>query len=174
MPNYRRLFVPGGSYFFTVALMDRKASILTAHINALRRAYKSVCVRHPFITEAICILPDHIHCVWRLPAGDSNFSMRWRLIKSEFSRSLPRLANEPPAKRTGERGIWQRRFWEHCIRDADDLDNHVNYIHFNPVKHGLVGGPDDWPYSSWHAWKRDYGRPNAIPSAEWKPPHVGE
>ena len=158
MPNYRRLFVPGGTYFFTVNLHDRSSDLLIRRIDVLRQAYKYVSERHPFETAAIVVLPDHLHCIWRPPPHDSDFSMRWRLLKERFTKSLPSgVASE--GRRRGERAVWQRRFWEHAVRDDDDFENHVNYIHFNPVKHRYVTNPDDWPYSTWREYKRDYGKP---------------
>jgi putative transposase len=113
--------------------------------------YKSVQERNPFETIAICVLPDHLHALWALPEGDSNFAMRWSLLKSGFSRGLtvemPRSASKVARR---ERGIWQRRYWEHAIRDDRDLERHVDYIHFNPVKHGYVTKVTDWPHSSFH------------------------
>ncbi len=151
MVEYRRNFVPGGSYFFTVNLLDRRTRLLTANVEALRAAFRGVRSRHPFTVEAIVILPDHLHAIWSLPEGDVDFPLRWRLIKSAFSRTLP--GGEPvSASRAGrqERGIWQRRYWEHTLRDETDYARHVDYIHFNPVKHGHVGRVSDWPYSSFH------------------------
>jgi putative transposase len=142
MPNYRRLFVPGGTYFFTVNLLDRRTRLLTENIDAVRAAYGYVAKRHPFETVAMCILSDHLHCIWRLPPDDHDFSRRWRLIKSHFSKALPRSANPRAGRRDGERGLRQRRFWEHLIRNADDLDAHIDYIHWNPVKHGLAPAPE--------------------------------
>jgi len=155
MPDYRRLYVPGGTYFFTAALQDRRSRLLTEEIGRLRAAYATVARTWPFDTVAICILPDHLHCVWTLPEGDADFSTRWRLIKQNFSKSLPKDRDPAPGRRPGERGIWQRRFWEHLVRDEDDLDACVTYTHWNPVKHGLVQEIADWPYSSWH---RDHAR----------------
>ncbi len=174
MPNYRRLFIPGGTYFFTVNLLDRRRALLTENIDALRAAYACVTKHHPFETVAICILPEHLHCIWRLPPDDADFTTRWRLIKSRFSKSLPRRADPREGRRKGERGIWQRRFWEHLIRDAEDLDRHVDYIHWNPVKHGLAEEPDEWPFSTYHEWKKEFGRPITIPPEDWKPVHLGE
>ncbi|MEZ5920117.1 MAG: transposase [Parvularculaceae bacterium] len=174
MPNYRRLFIPGGTYFFTVNLLDRRTKILTDNIDHLRAAYRYVASRRPFETVAICVLPDHLHCIWRLPPDDDDYPARWRLIKSHLSKSLPRRQDPRAGRRTGERGIWQRRFWEHLIRDAEDLDRHVDYIHGNPVKHGLVAEPDDWPYSTYHEWKKEFGRPINTPPEDWKPLHPGE
>ncbi len=161
MPEYRRLFVPGGTYFFTLCLADRRADTLVRHVDALRAAYRKCVVAAPVETLAICILPDHLHMVWRLPDGDHDFSSRIGQFKGAFTRALPDTAKQEGRKR--ERGIWQQRFWEHAIRDETDLENHVNYIHFNPVRHGHVRDMDEWPWSSWHRFKRDYGQ-------AWKPP----
>ena len=155
MTNYRRNFVPGGSYFFTVNLADRQLGLLTEHINSLRAAFRYAMSRHPFTIEAIVVLPDHLHAIWTMPERDSNFSLRWRLIKAAFSRSL--LGDEQvSASRSSknERGIWQRRYWEHTLRDENDFSRHVDYIHFNPVKHGHVRRVIDWPHSSFHQMVR--------------------
>jgi putative transposase len=117
----------------------------------LRRVYVSVQKSYPFETIAVCVLPDHLHAVWSLPSGDANFPLRWSLIKSGFSRGLasdPRRTTSKIAKR--EKGIWQRRYWEHAIRDDTDLGHHIDYIHFNPVKHGYVSRACDWPHSTFH------------------------
>jgi len=151
MTDYRRNFVAAGSFFFTVNLAERRLSLLTDHIDALRDAIRKTRTRRPFTIDAIVVLPDHLHAIWTLPEGDSDFSSRWWLIKSAFSRSLPnneRISASRAAK--GERGIWQRRYWEHTIRDENDFARHVDYIHINPVKHGLVKRVRDWPYSSFH------------------------
>jgi len=151
MTSYRRNFVPGGSFFFTVNLLDRRSRFLTAHIGALRAAFRETKMRHPFSIEAIVVLPDHLHAMWTLPKGDSDFATRWRLIKSRFSRALPvgEQISESRASK-GERGIWQRRYWEHTLRDENDFARHADYIHFNPVKHGHVTRVADWPHSSFH------------------------
>ena len=151
MPNYRRLLVPGGCYFFTVNLLDRNSSLLTSQIDSLRAAVRATRNRFPFEIDAMVVLPDHIHAVWTLPDGDTDFSVRWRWIKIRFARAI--AANEhidPIRAARGERGIWQRRFWEHLIRDEHDYHNHIEYCWFNPVKHGLVERVEDWPYSSFH------------------------
>ncbi|UCJ17488.1 transposase [Pseudomonas sp. MM211] len=153
MSNYRREWMPGGTYFFTVTLADRRSTLLTDAIEVLRQAYGNAAHSMPFQTIAICVLPDHLHAVWRLPDGDSAYSQRWSLIKSCFSRSLPASDDLGASKlRRREKGIWQRRFWEHRIRDDDDLARHVDYIHYNPVRHGLVERVCDWPYSSFHRY----------------------
>jgi putative transposase len=153
MPPHRRAHVPGGLFFFTVVLADRRSALLVHHIDRFRRIYKSVTEQHPFETVAICVLPDHLHALWLLPQGDADFSLRWSLIKSAFSRGLPGYTPRNPSKITRrERRIWQRRYWEHAIRDEADLERHVDYIHFNPVKHGHVSQVCDWPYSSFHRY----------------------
>ncbi|CCE11988.1 conserved hypothetical protein [Bradyrhizobium sp. STM 3843] len=151
MTDYRRNFIPGGSFFFTVNLMDRKLALLTAHLEILRTAFRETRERHPFTIDAIVILPDHLHTIWTLPEGDDDYATRWRLIKSSFSRNIPggeRISASRVAK--GERGIWQRRYWEHTIRNETDFARHVDYIHINPVKHGLVTRVRDWMPSSFH------------------------
>src|SRR5262245_54674899 len=121
MPNYRRAFVPAGCWFFTANLLDRRGSLLTDEIEALREATRRTRERYPFHIDAFVVLPDHIHTIWTLPEGDADFSMRWRLIKIQFSKSIPRTERLSKVRRArGERGIWQRRFWEHLIRDDED------------------------------------------------------
>ncbi|MCC8938049.1 MULTISPECIES: transposase [Bradyrhizobium] len=155
MTTYRRNFVAGASFFFTVNLEDRRLRLLTEHIDQLRAAFRETRERHPFTIEAIVILPDHLHTVWTLPEDDADFSTRWRQIKSAFSRSLPAcelISGSRLAKR--ERGIWQRRYWEHTIRDENDFARHIDYVHINPLKHGLVERVKDWPHSSFHRMVR--------------------
>ena len=152
MPNYRRAWHPGGTYFFTVNLLERSGNdLLVRHIDLLRESVKVVRAAHPFIIHAWVVLPDHLHCVIELPVGDSDFALRWRLIKSHFSKSFPKteLLSATRARR-GERGIWQRRFWEHLIRDAKDFSAHMDYVHINPLKHGLVTSVAKWPCSTFH------------------------
>ena len=156
MTNYRRNFVPGGSFFFTVNLADRRQQLLTNHINALREAFRYATSRHPLTIDAVVILPEHLHAVWTLPDGDIDFPLRWRLVKTVFSRALPSDETVSTSRKSkGERGIWQRRYWEHTLRDENDYARHVDYIHFNPVKHGHVGCVRDWPYSSFHRMVRE-------------------
>jgi putative transposase len=151
MTNYRRNFFPGGSFFFTVNLADRRLRLLTDHVDLLRQAFRYVREGHPFEIDAIVVLPDHLHAVWTLPKNDSDFAMRWRLIKAAFSRALPIGERVSESRRgKGERGIWQRRYWEHTLRDEKDFERHVDYIHFNPVKHGYVKRVSDWPHSSFN------------------------
>jgi putative transposase len=153
MSNYRRTFVAGGRYFFTVNLAYRRPGLLTENIGLLRAAFRCVRARHPFAIEAAVILPDHLHAIWTLPEEDEDFALRWRLIKSAFSRGFPR-GERISASRAGkgERGIWQRRYWEHTLRDENDFVRHLDYVHFNPVKHGHATRVQDWPYSSFHRW----------------------
>ena len=154
MRTYKRIRVEGGCYFFTVVLAQRNGNnLLIEHVDALRKAFKHVQNNHPFIMDAVVIMPDHLHCIWQLPEGDFNFSTRWRLIKAHFSGSIKKgeIVNNS-RQRKGERGIWQRRYWEHLIRDDIDYVNHVEYIHYNPVKHGYVDYVLDWKYSSFHHW----------------------
>jgi REP-associated tyrosine transposase len=156
MPNYRRRFVPGGCWFFTVNLLDRHTSLLTDHIDALRDATRRAMRSYPFRIDAFVVLPDHLHAIWTLPPDDADFSTRWRLIKTRFVRAIPRgerLSRTRVAR--GERGIWQRRFWEHLVRDENEFGRYVEYCAINPVKHGYVRRAADWPYSSFH---RDVGR----------------
>ena len=137
MPNYRRLFIPGATYFFTVTLQDRRSALLIEQIELLRRSVRIVRDQLPFTIEAWVVLPEHLHCLWTLPEGDSDFPARWHRIKRRFSSGL------------WNRGvIWQRGYWEHAIRDERDFAAHMDYIHFNPIKHGLVAHPADWPYST--------------------------
>jgi putative transposase len=159
MPNYRRLFVPGGTYFFTVNLRDRSSDLLTREIDELRRAWREVAERYPFETVAAVVLPDHLHCIWRLPPDDSAYPLRWRLLKSWFSMRVARKHGLKQGRRTGELGVWQRRFWEHAIRDADDLQAHIDYVHFNPVKHGHVAEQEDWPYSTLRSYAAEIVTP---------------
>jgi putative transposase len=151
MSRYRRAHLKGGTFFFTLTLADRASDMLVRHVDQLRETYRAVQERHPFKTIAICILPDHLHAIWSLPENDADFSVRWSRIKSKFSRGLPPAASRSPSKiAKRDKGVWQRRYWEHLIRDEADLERHVDYIHFNPVKHGLVARVRDWPYSSFH------------------------
>ena len=152
MRTYTRAQVPGGCYFFTLNLAERKGNdLLVQHIAELREAFRTVHAAHPFAIEGIVILPDHLHCIWRLPDDDADFSMRWRPIKAGFSALLPHGERISASRaRKGERGVWQRRYWEHVIRDERDFRNHMDYLHYNPVKHDYVNAVCDWPHSSFH------------------------
>jgi len=155
MANYRRNFIPGGTFFFTVNLADRRSRLLTAHVDLLRTAFRDVRRRYPFAIAAIVVLPDHLHTIWTLPDNDADFALRWRLIKTGFSRGLPRTERVSGSRADkGERGIWQRRYWERTLRDEADFARHADYIHFNAVKHGHARRVRDWPYSSFHRMVR--------------------
>jgi putative transposase len=164
--SYRRALVPGGTYFFTLNAAVRRSRLLIDNIEQLRAAFRRARLTHPFTIDAIVILPDHLHAIWTLPDGDADFGLRWRLIKARFSHALPHGEQISQSRlRKAERGIWQRRYWEHVIRDEADLARHLDYIHFNPVKHGYVDKPGDWPYSSFHRmvrlgiYPRDWANP---------------
>jgi putative transposase len=158
VPEYRRLFVPGATFFFTLVANFRRPILTTpASLDALRTAFADECRHHPFTTGAIVILPDHLHCIWTLPPCDTRFSMRWSAIKGRFSRLFlagggTESGRSASRRKRGERGVWQRRFWEHVIRDVADGDRHLDYIHYNPVKHGYVSCPHAWPHSSFQQW----------------------
>jgi len=169
--QYRRSKTPGGTYFFTLVTF-RRSPIFTNEENTslLRQAFQYVKTRHPFEIDAFVLLPDHLHCVWTLPEGDSDFPTRWNLIKGYFSRNFDNPIHQILDKsRTNkrEKTIWQRRFWEHQIKDDDDMIAHINYIHFNPVKHGLVDSPLKWKHSSFRryvdsgAYRKDWGSSTA-------------
>jgi len=152
MPDYRRAWHPGGTYFLTVNLLQRQDNdLLTRHINLLRDTVRLVRNRHPFVIHGWVVLPDHLHCVIELPPDDADFATRWRLIKMGVSKGLPLTERRSQVRiKRGERGIWQRRYWEHLIRDEADFKAHMDYVHFNPVKHGLVKRVMEWPYSTFH------------------------
>jgi putative transposase len=152
--EYRRAKIAGGTYFFTVVAHNRRPFLCEPeNIDLLRASFRYVQKSHPFAIDAIVILPDHIHCIWTLPVDDLDFSMRWRLIKSYFSHKChERYHGEISTSRGSkqEQAIWQRRFWEHLIDSEEDLANHLEYIHYNPVRHGLVKCVHQWLYSSFH------------------------
>jgi putative transposase len=156
MPNYRRYRLPGGTWFFTVNLLERRDSdLLIREIDLLRGCVAHERARRPFAIIAWVVLPEHMHCIWRLPEGDTDYPTRWRRIKTDFSRCLQRTERRSSVRiARGERGLWQRRYWEHAIRNDADLHNHIDYIHYNPVKHGLVAMAADWPYSSFYRHAR--------------------
>jgi putative transposase len=151
MPHYRRAWTPGGTFFFTHALLDRTSGLLVARADALRAAVTHVRARHPFDIHAFVVLPDHLHAVLRLPDSDADFATRWRLIKAAFSREIPPGEQRRESRiARGERAIWQRRYWEHLIRDEAELSVYTDYCHINPLKHGLVERVRDWPHSTFH------------------------
>ena len=142
---------PGASYFFTVNLADRQSDLLQKRMDDLRLITNKIKHSHPFVIEAMVVLPEHIHAIWRLPEGDADYPMRWSLIKSGFSRKIEKTEHIRLSRENKrERGIWQRRYWEHQIKDDGDFERHVDYIHYNPVKHGYVKRAIDWPFSTIH------------------------
>ena len=152
--RYRRSQAKGATFFFTIVTHNRKKIFCDeANIALIKEAFQSVINKYPFKIDAFVLLPDHIHYIWTLPENDNDFSVRWRLVKSYFSRRCPAEYKEPQSasrQSKGEQVFWQRRFWEHQIRDEADFISHVEYIHYNPVKHGLAGSPGAWPHSSFH------------------------
>ena len=154
MVRYRRNFVAGGTYFFTATLEDRTSRALVDHIGALRAAFRLTRQSQPFVIDAVVVLPDHLHIVMTLPVADADYPNRWRLIKRRFTDAVVKTGAPVARHRNGEYALWQRRFWEHTIRDDTDFERHVDYIHFNPVKHGLVARVQDWPHSSFHRYVR--------------------
>jgi putative transposase len=179
VPNYRRAYVPGGSYFFTLVTADRAPLLCGETARAcLRRAIHGARRRWPFQIAAVVLLPDHLHCIWTLPAGDSGFSRRWAWIKKEFTKGwLESGGSErevsPSKQRDGRRGVWQRRFWEHSLRDETDFERHCDYIHYNPVKHGLVTCPREWPFSTFPRFVRVGDYPPEWGCASRPPPGFG-
>lgn len=166
MSHYRRANDPGACYFFTVVTYHRRP-FLTDDLarGCLRHAWRVVRARRPFELVALCLLPDHLHCLWRLPPNDAAFSVRWASIKAIFTREYLSKGGADVIRgrsyvRRQEACLWQRRFWEHRIRDEVDLSRHLNYIHFNPMKYGLAAAPEDWPWSTYHRYLREghYGR----------------
>ena len=140
--KYRRSRAKGGTFFFTVVTDKRKKLLcVKENVKIIKDAFKYVSSQHPFMSDAFVMLPDHIHTVWTLPEGDNDFSTRWRLIKRYFNK-----------KGNHENSAWQKRFWEHTIRNDKDFVNHVDYIHYNPVKHGYVKSPKDWEHTTFHRY----------------------
>jgi putative transposase len=158
MPNYRRARITGGTYFFTVVTRRRLPLLASAPaVSALRDSLAAVMARHPFTMDAIVVLPDHMHCIWTLPQDDGDFSARWRLVKTRFSLACRRAQREsilPPTLWKGGQSPWQERFWEHLIRDQADFNTHCDYIHYNPVKHGLAQSPSEWQHSTFNVFVR--------------------
>ena len=147
MSQYRRARYPGGLYFFTVVTYHRAPLFSDeSRIGIVREAFRKIMTLRPFQMDAIVILPEHLHCIWRMPEGDADYASRWREIKKATSRQF-----DTPTNHRNERMVWQRRFWEHAIRDEADWRKHMDYIHYNPVKHGLVNRPDEWRWSSFRS-----------------------
>ena len=160
MPNYRRVKSDGGTFFFTVVTYRRQKFLTRSDCRrALRNAITEVKQDHPFHIDAWVLLSDHMHCIWTMQKNDADFSKRWGLIKAGFSKQVKDLLHRealmsPSKRKHRESSIWQRRFWEHAIRDDEDFARHVDYIHYNPVKHGYVDRVCDWPYSTFHRYVR--------------------
>ena len=156
MPQYKRVFAPGGTFFFTVVTHKRAPLLCVASVRkALREAIGLVRKESPFDIDAWVLLPDHLHCIWTLPEGDTGYSMRWANIKRHVTKVCRELGmgldgSSPSRTRRKDGGFWQRRFWEHQIRDGDDFNRHMDYIHYNPVKHGQVNRVGDWAWSTFH------------------------
>ncbi|MDO8636282.1 MAG: transposase [Dehalococcoidia bacterium] len=153
MSDYHRVHLDGGTFFFTAVTHARRSIFQEASATGLlKKSFRYVMVKRPFLVDAIVILPDHVHCIWTLPLRDGDFSVRWRLLKTYFSRhycgSIANAGYSASMASKKEVGIWQRRFWEHTIRDQEDFNSHCDYIHYNPVKHGLVKSPGEWKDSS--------------------------
>lgn len=166
--QYRRAFIPGGTFFFTL-VTERRRPIFTsdATVEILCYAFRNVRQSRPFEINAIAVMPEHLHCIWTLPPGDADFATRWRLIKTWFTKHCDpalRTARNASRQARGEQAVWQHRYWEQQIRDEADFEHHADYIHYNPVKHGLVKTVKDWPYSSFHryvaagSYPADWGR----------------
>ena len=160
MPRYRRLFT-GPTYFFTVVAYRRRPIFcLSVFRTALHQAIDTVRLTRPFVIDAWVLLPDHMHCIWTLPTGDVDYPTRWAEIKRDVASACRSTLHDPAlltnvGRNRRESTIWQRRSWEHQVRDAFDMEKHVDYIHFNPVGHGLVRRVGDWPYSTFHRYVRD-------------------
>ncbi|MFL0797173.1 MAG: transposase [Cellvibrionaceae bacterium] len=152
MVNYRRNYLPGGTFFFTASLQDRSKTYLVDNIECFRQSVRLTKQKYPFEIIAAVVLPDHVHMIWQLPQGESDFSKRWQMIKKEFTKSL--LAHSVPVSRKSENryNLWQSRFWEYTIRNEQDLERCINYIHYNPVKHSYVTRVWGWPFSSFHQY----------------------
>ncbi|MDZ7803396.1 REP-associated tyrosine transposase [Thiohalophilus sp.] len=143
MSDYQRVYVRGGIYFFTVVTANRCPIFnSSSSVDILRNGFRYVKERRPFEMDAIVILPEHLHCIWRMPEDDADFSNRWKMLKGYVTRHLSWVSGN----------IWQPRFWEHLIRDEEDWRRHIDYIHYNPIRHGLVNDPVVWPFSSYQKY----------------------
>jgi putative transposase len=172
MVRYRRNLIAGGTYFFTATLADRTSCALVEHVDAFRAALQSTRLERPFTVDAVVILPDHLHIIMTLPAEDADYANRWRRIKRRFTNAVTQSGTPVAHHTSGEAALWQRRFWEHTIRDDSDFERHVDYIHFNPVRHGFVARVRDWPHSSFHRfvqqrllpedWAGDFGEDKEV------------
>ena len=163
MVGYRRNRFSGGTYFFTVVLQDRSSNYLSNNIQLLRQSFEYVRANNSYKTIAAVVLPDHLHVIWQLPKSDDDYPGRWKAIKSHFTRNITKIDASIVKNSRGEYALWQKRYWEHTIRNQQDLNTHINYIHFNPVKHGYVNHVNEWPYSTFHQYvkkgilPRDWG-----------------
>ena len=181
MPNYLRWYVPGGTYFFTAVTYQRRP-ILTSDLALpiLREAFTAEQARRPFELVAYVFLPDHLHSIWTLPHDDAAYPTRWRRIKERFTEGYLAAGGtegqvSEGKRRRAERGVWQPRYWEHVVRDEDALKRCLDYVHWNPVKHGLVQRVRDYPHSSFLRWveRGEYdlnwgdGEVTDVPGAEW-------
>ena len=160
MSNYIRTFLPGGTFFITIVTYKRRPFLTTpTALQILKSAWRKTYRKMPFKLDAICLLPDHLHCLITLPENDSNFSKRIQMIKGLFSIQYLRSGGEEgkrgiSRKIKGEAAVWQRRFWEHTIRDEEDMQKHFDYVHYNPIKHSLVKSVVDWEWSTFHKYVR--------------------
>lgn len=170
MPNYRRAR-EGRTYFFTVVTYERRPVLCDTRLRAaLRESIAETRRARPFVIDAWVLLPDHLHCIWTLPREDADYSTRWGLIKAGVTRRLAPTVKDPahlsPSRQKHrEAGLWQRRFWEHTVRDEKDFESHCDYIHWNPVRHGLVSTPGEWPFSTFRRFLKDGLYPNDWGSA---------
>jgi putative transposase len=161
MPNYRRAFSPGGTFFFTLVTYRRARFLCDERARALlHEAIEQCRDEHPFTIDALVLLPDHLHAIWTLPDGDADSSSRWGRIKRAFTQAWTsdhgwEGAVSESRDRERRRGVWQRRFWEHVIRDETDYQRHLDYVHYNPVKHGLAKCPHTWAWSTFHRHVRE-------------------
>ena len=182
MPRYIRPDATGATVFFTVCLAARGSDLLVREVDRLRAAVRATRAERPFDAVAWVVLPDHMHCIWSLPAGDRDYPTRWGAIKARFSMDMGRAGFTPPApvgcrnggvnpalRRKGEVGLWQPRYWEHHIRDAADLAAHVRHCWMNPVMHGLVAVPEAWPYSSFRKDRARFGAVGVHPLSRRQP-----
>jgi putative transposase len=177
MPNYRRNYVPGATYFFTVVIHERRSTLASPIAQKmLGDVFRECQSKRPFRMDAVVLLPDHLHCIWRLPRGDDAYSARWGWIKLEFTKRW--LANGGSEGRVSHgqsrerrRGVWQPRFWEHTVKNEDDYQTRFDYIHFNPVKHGYVQSPHEWEPSSFHRWVEKGLYPRQWAASGTKPPN---
>ncbi len=175
MPDYRRSLIEGGTYFFTVVMYGRLPILTTTPAREiLHKAWIEVKERFNFETVAVCLLPDHLHCIWKLPEGDSNYPVRWKEIKRRFTIAYlkevgPGEVRNASRQKKHEAAIWQRRYWEHTLFEQVDFEEHLDYIHYNPIKHGFVTQAIDWPYSSFSRFvKEGMYEPDWVGGESWR------